>query len=159
MKSPPVSVGSLRGIRVESTSRGVGSTHMSTSVQLVDAAAARRSLRAQIARLEAELARTLAATYPRIPAGGDPIAHGGPKLLDLGQLERTRDALAARVSDVQRRAHEQERAQAQARARLEDMRVHPEHHAGERITAQELGLHGCMGYSVRPLVLTGWWRA
>lgn len=131
---------------------------MSATAQLVDDLAARRSLREQIARLEAELARTLACTYPRITAHGPPIEHRGPRLLDLGQLEVTRDALAARVSDVTQRAAEQERAQAEARARLEDMRAHPQRHKGERITAAELGLHGCMVYSVKKRVLTGWWR-
>ena len=131
---------------------------MSATAQLVDEAAARRSLIAQIARLEGELARTLASSYPRIVATGPPIAHGGPRLLDLRRLEITRDALAARVSEVTRRAAEQERAQAHARARLEDMRAHPERHKGERITAAELGVHGCMVYSVKKRVLTGWWR-
>src|SRR3954467_15524187 len=104
---------------------------MTATTQLLDTAAARRSLRAQIARLEGELARTLATTYPRITPAGPPIAHRGPKLLDLEALEVPRDALAARVSDVQRRAAEQELAQAEARARLRDMRVHPERHKGE----------------------------
>ena len=131
---------------------------MSATTQLLDSAAARRSLRAQIARLEGELARTLASTYPRITPAGPPLAHRGPKLLDLEELEVTRDALAARVSDVRRRARAQEEAQAQARARLQDMRAHPERHKGERITAEELGLPGCMVYSVRRRVLTGWWR-
>src|SRR4051812_6878140 len=115
MKSPPVSVGSLRGIGVESRGgrpadapgrpRGRARARasyrageyarctMSATTQLVDAGPARRSLREQIARLEGELARTLASTYPRITAEGPPIAHRGPKLLDLGQLELTRDAL------------------------------------------------------------------
>jgi hypothetical protein len=131
---------------------------MSATVELVDSAAARRSLREQIARLEGELARTLASTYPRIAAQGPPITHGGPKLLDLGQLEITRDALAARVADVRRRAQRQERAQAEARALLEDMRANPERHKGRSLTAAELGLRGCMVYSVRKRVLTGWWR-
>jgi hypothetical protein len=131
---------------------------MSATVQLVDNAAARRSLREQIARLEDELARTAASTYPRITAQGPPIARGGPRLLDLERLEITRDALAARVADVHRRAQRQERAQAEARARLEDMRAHPERHKGQRITAAELGLPGCTVYSVKQRVLTGWWR-
>jgi hypothetical protein len=131
---------------------------MSATLQLVDSAAARRSLREQIARLEAELARTLASTYPRITAPGPSITHGGPRLLDLEELELTRDALAARVQDVRRRRERQERAQAEARARQEDMRAHPEAHKGERITAAELGLHGCTVYAVKKRLLTGWWR-
>lgn len=131
---------------------------MSATAQLVDDLAARRSLREQIARLERELARTLASTYPRIVAHGPPLAHAGPRLLDLGQLEITRDALAARVADVHARRQTQERAQADARARLEDMRAHPERHKGEKLTAAELGLPGCTVYSVKKRVLSGWWR-
>jgi hypothetical protein len=131
---------------------------MTAIVEALDSAAARRSLREQIARLEGELARTLASTYPRLTAQGPPITHRGPRLLDLGQLELTRDALAARVQDVRNRRERQERAQAEARARLEDMRAHPEAHKGERITAAELGLHGCTVYAVKKRLLTGWWR-
>ena len=92
----------------------------------------RRDLRAQIASLERELANTLAATYPRVAATRT-IAHGGPRLLDLGQLERTRDTLAANVSDVRRRAEDQRRAQAEARARLEAMYTDLAGHKGEQI--------------------------
>src|SRR4051795_6638023 len=109
---------------------------MTATAQLLDSdAAARRSLREQIARLESQLARTLATTYPRITPTGPPIRHRGPKLLDLEALEITRDALAARVSDVSRRTHAQAKAQAEARARLQDMRAHPERYKGESITA------------------------
>ena len=75
----------------------------------VDQAAARRQLRAQIARLERELAATLATTYPRIVTPAGPRA-ARPRLLGLAELERSRDALAARVGDrppPRRRAAEQ----------------------------------------------------
>ena len=92
-----------------------------------------------------------------------PVAHGGPRLLDLGRLERTRDTLAARVSDVRRRAAEQRNAQAEARARLAQMLADPPTHKGERISSEELGLPGCTVYAVRPRLgpvglLTNWWR-
>ena len=48
-----------------------------------DLAAARRSLREQIARLEGEFALTLARTYPHLAVPG-PIEHRGPRL--LGEL-------------------------------------------------------------------------
>jgi hypothetical protein len=126
-------------------------------------APARRALRDQIARLERELAGVLASTYPRIatpPEGGRPRA---PRLLDLAQLERTRDALAARLSDVQRRAAEQAEAQAAARERLQAMLADPPAHKGERIANAELGLPGCATYAVLPRLgpvglLTNWWR-
>jgi hypothetical protein len=132
-------------------------------IESVDAeAAARRELRAQIARLEQELGRTLAATYPPVSAPR-PAAHGGPRLLGLAPLERTRDTLAARVSEVRRRAAEQHEAQTQARARLAAMLHDPPAHRGERVSSEELGLPGCTVYAVRPRLgpvglLTNWWR-
>jgi hypothetical protein len=132
---------------------------MSAITQGVDAgAAARRSLRGQIARLERELAHTLATTYPPIAPRSGPITHHGPRLLDLGQLEVTRDALAARLSDVRARAAEQAQQQVAARAKLAELYAHPERHPGARVTAAELGLPGCAVYRVRRRVLTSWWR-
>jgi hypothetical protein len=137
---------------------------MTAIVQLEQAgeAAARRAFQRQIARLERELARTLAATYPRV-AVTDPIAHRGPRLLSLGQLEQTRDTLAARVSETRHRVTEQRAAQHQARAKLEAMRADPRAYKGATVTNAELGLPGCTRYAVLPRfgpvgLLTGWWR-
>jgi hypothetical protein len=129
----------------------------------VPEAAARRALRDQIARLERELATVLASTYPRVAA--PPLAGraGGPRLLGLAELERTRDALAARVSDVHARVAAQRASQAAARARLQAMLADPPAHKGERITHAELGLPGCTVYAVLPRfgpvgLLGDWWR-
>ena len=125
-------------------------------------AAARRDLRSQIARLEREPAQTLTAAHPPLaPPRG--IGHGGPRLLTLAALERTRDALAAAVADTRERAARQSAAQAAARARLEAMYADPAAHAGETISNEQLGLPGCTVYAVRhrfgPVgLLTGWWR-
>ena len=134
---------------------------LTVAPQLTEAAA-RHDLREQIARLERELADTLAATYPRI-APTRRIAHGGPRLLDLGQLEQTRDTLAAEVSDVRERAVRQRAAQAAARAHLEAMYADPAAYKDGQISNEALGLPGCTVYAVRPRlgpvgVLTGWWR-
>jgi hypothetical protein len=125
--------------------------------------AARQTLRDQIARLERELAAVLASTYPRVAAPPAPGRPRAPRLLDLAQLERTRDALAARLSDVERRAAAQARSQAAARARLQAMLADPPAHKGERIANAELGLPGCTTYAVLPRLgpvglLTNWWR-
>jgi hypothetical protein len=130
---------------------------MLATVKPVETAAARQALKDQIARLERELAHTLASSYPPI-AVPRPVAHSGPRLLGLEELERTRDALAARVSDAYRLLEDQRSRQAQARARLADMYAHPGEHKGERITNAELGLPGCTAYSVRPRLLSTWWR-
>src|SRR4051812_34172374 len=120
MNSPPVSVGSLRAIRsrIRLGWGTLGSTMLAT-VQLLDTVAAREALRGQIARLERELPQTLASSYPPIAVARS-VGHGGPRLLGLEELERTRDALVARVSDAHWLLDEQRDGQAQARARLVD---------------------------------------
>jgi hypothetical protein len=138
---------------------------LATPVRAADpAAAARRSLRAQIARLEGELAAVLTSTYPRVTAPADPPPRPSvPRLLDLGELEVVRDTLAARVSTVHRRAAAQAEAQAAARARLQAMLADPQAFRGDKIANRELGLPGCTTYAVLPRLgpvglLTGWWR-
>lgn len=126
-------------------------------------AAARAALRAQIARLERELATVVAASYPRIVTPPALARARAPRLLDLGQLERARDALAARVATAHRRAEAQSVAQGAARERLAAMLARPAEHKGEKIANRELGLPGCTTYAVLPRLgpvglLTGWWR-
>jgi len=130
--------------------------------QQTGTAAARAALRAQIARLERELSTTLASTWPPV-AVPMPIAHRGPRLLGLGELERTRDTLATRLSETHRRVAEQRAAQAEARARLSAMLADPRAHKGESVADRELGLPGCTTYTVLPWLgpiglLGNWWR-
>src|SRR4051812_28235719 len=99
--------------------------------------AARRSLQRQIAKLERELAEVAASTYPRIIVPRA-VAHGGPRLLGLPELERPRDALAARLGDTLAAVEAQRRSQVAARARLEEMYADPPAHKGERVTNAEL---------------------
>jgi hypothetical protein len=120
-------------------------------------AASRASLRGQIDKLERELAQILAETYPRIH-DPRPIQHGGPRLLSVGELEETRDALAGRVLEARRRAGLQRAAQALARQRLDAILADPAAHPRARVTNAELGLPGCTTYEVRPRLLAKWWR-
>ncbi|MBI5104775.1 MAG: hypothetical protein HZB46_07300, partial [Solirubrobacterales bacterium] len=57
---------------------------------VTDDRAARRTLRAQIARLERELANAVVAAFPHVAVepAAPPVA--GPRLLGLGELERVR---------------------------------------------------------------------
>ncbi len=123
---------------------------------------ARRSLRAQIARLEGELAKITASTYPPIAVGPDgtraEAARRGPRLLDLGALERARDDLAGRVAAADRLRAEQASSQAAARALLHDMLAHPERHKGAVVANADLGLPGCTTYRVVGRLLGSWWR-
>lgn len=123
-----------------------------------DEAAARRTLRAQIARLERELSAT--AITAMAPAGA---SRAGPRLLGLGELEELRDELSERLRRarlaVARRADEQDRS----RVLLERMRLEPRAHKYVRVTSADLGEPGCWSWHVRPRLgllgmLMGWWE-
>jgi hypothetical protein len=125
---------------------------------------ARADLRAQIERLEREIAAVAAATYPRLRPG--PVTPGmssHPHVLGLGELELVRDALATRLSVMRQAALLQAAAQAEARVELERMLADPPAHRGRRLTNAELGLPGCKTYVVAPRYgllgrLAGWWE-
>jgi hypothetical protein len=126
--------------------------------------AARRALRDQIARLERELAETLVSSFPhgRLDAAVDGPA-SGPRLLDLGELERVRDALAGRVSDVRRALGDMGAEQERKRELLERMLLEPERYKFVRVANAELGEPGCGAWHVRPRLgligmLMGWWQ-
>jgi hypothetical protein len=128
-----------------------------------DERAARRSLRAQIARLESELSDAFVTAFEM---GGlaQPVAGSGlPRLLGLGELERVRDDLAERLhaarASIARRADEQERK----RELLERMLLEPGSYRFVRISRSELGETGCGAWQVRPRLgligmLMGWWQ-
>jgi hypothetical protein len=129
----------------------------------VDEAAARRTLREQIARLEAQLGQVLAAVYPALPAPGAARRPTGPRLLSLGELERIRDALAAQLGDVREAAAAQGERQEAARRRLEEMLLEPGRHRFVRIPAAAIGEPSCRTWESRPRfgllgLLMGWWR-
>jgi hypothetical protein len=125
-------------------------------------AAARRTLREQIARLERELSTVVVATYPRLDPGPPLPSLGGPRLLSLGELERVRDALAGRLSTMTAAAAEQQARQSLAERELERMLADPPAHRWKRLTAAALGRPGCGTYHVRPRagllgMLMDWW--
>lgn len=122
----------------------------------VDEAAARRTLRDQIARLE----RELTAIDEPLPAAA---RAGTPRLLCLGELEAVRDRLLARVAAGHRAQAERALRRHDARIRLERMLLEPGRHRFARVTAAELGEGGCGVYAVRPRLglvgmLMGWWQ-
>jgi hypothetical protein len=124
---------------------------------VADERAARRDLRDQIARLERDLARTLAESFPRrepARSGRPASAQAGPRLLTLGQLERIRDELADRVESLRSN---------RGAELLEQMRLAPERHRWVTVTSADLGAPGCKVWQVRPRLgligmLMGWWR-
>jgi hypothetical protein len=129
----------------------------------VDERAARRTLRAQIARLERELASAVLASYPRPPVATATVSHAGPRLLGLGELERTRDALAARLADVREQAAHQGERQAEARLVIERMLLDPGQYKWVRVSNADIGEPGCKNWHVVPRLgivgmLAGWWH-
>ena len=129
----------------------------------VDERAARRTLRTQIARLERDLASAVIAAYPRLPAGDATVSHGGPRLLGLGELERTRDTLAARLAGVREQAARQGERQAEARLVIERMLLDPGAYKWVRVSNADIGEPGCKNWHVVPRLgivgmLAGWWH-
>jgi hypothetical protein len=129
-----------------------------------DELAARRSLRTQIARLERELADAFVTAYPMGGLDHAPAQpHRDPRLLDLGELERARDALAERLRSARVTIGERADAQAANRLLLERMLLEPGKHRFVRIARSDLGEPGCGVWQVRPRLgligmLMGWWQ-
>jgi hypothetical protein len=130
----------------------------------VDERGARRSLRDQIARLEHELVTVATSAYPRLPLP-EPQGHryAGPRMLSLGDLERTRDDLAGRVEALRSTRRELADRQAEARLLVERMLLDPGHYKWVRVSNDDIGEHGCKSWHVRPRLgligmLAGWWH-
>ena len=140
---------------VELTARRAGT--------IADERAARRQLRAQIARLETQLSDALISAFPYGPVATAVPAPGGPRVLGLGELERVRDALAARVGSARAELDERGERQAACRALLERMLLDPGRHRFVRVANRDLGEPGCGVWHVRPRLgligmLAGWWQ-
>jgi hypothetical protein len=142
----------------------------------VDDAAARRSLRAQISRLERERSRLIAGAFPHVHpraldggahtgalAAGPLPGHGGPRLLDLGALERLRDALAGELQRVRGEVRERGEREREARELLARMTLEPGRYKFARLPVRDLGEGICGTWEVRPRfgiigMLAGWWE-
>lgn len=138
---------------------------------------ARRALRGQIARMERELSRIVAGTFPHISpisdVSGEVLASGGahsaehtrsgPCLLTLAELERMRDSLAGRVQDLSRMAVERGEHERRSHELLERMKLEPGRYKFARLPVKDLGEGGCGVWEVRPRLglvgmLAGWWQ-
>lgn len=128
-----------------------------------DEAAARRSLRTQIARLERELAALFASVHPRRGFDWQVPSPGGPRLLGVGELEELRDQLAARLEDTRRDLGDRTRAERRNAERIEQMIAAPERFKWVRVSNEDLGEPGCKHWHSRPRLgligmLMNWWR-
>jgi hypothetical protein len=144
--------------------------------------AARRALKAQVARLERQLSAIVADGFPHIAPASDGLApmHAGvasgasvrpfgdaplrgPHLLTLAELERLRDRLATRVREAQGLTRERDASERRARELLERMQATPSRYKFVRLPVVELGERGCGVWEVRPRLgligmLAGWWQ-
>jgi hypothetical protein len=132
-----------------------------------DERAARRALRAQVAKLERELSEVVAEGFPHVVplpyASESARGTGAPCLLDLERLELTRDELAGRVQQARRSTAERVELETRARELLERMRREPSRYKFVRLPVRDLGEHGCGVWEVRPRLgligmLAGWWQ-
>jgi hypothetical protein len=126
--------------------------------------AARHSLRQQIAKLEREISAIVAEGFPHIPATApDGRVDAAPRLLGLGELERSRDSLAARAQQLRRLAADRAEYERRAHERLRAMTLEPGRYKFARLPVRDLGQGGCGVWEVRPRLgligmLAGWWQ-
>ena len=134
------------------------------SISGTDERAARRALRAQVAKLERELSAIVAEGFPHIAPRAHMVATGGgPCLLDLEGLERTRDELVGMVGMARRAMMERVELETRSRELLERMKREPARYKFMRLPVRDLGEHGCGVWEVRPRLgligmLAGWWH-
>ena len=138
-------------------------TPASPAITPADERAARRSLRAQIVRLERELAAAFVTAYPMGGLDRCETAPGEPRLLDLGELEQVRDDLAERLRAARVTIAERADEQCEKRLLLERMRLEPGRYRFVRVARSQVGEPGCGVWQVRPRMgligmLMGWWQ-
>ncbi len=129
----------------------------------VDDAAARRTLREQIARLERELSALFASARPDDGLDWQVATSSTPRVLDVGDLEALRDDLAVRVEDIRRAMSKRSEQEQQSREHIEAMVADPAAHKWERVSNDDLGEPGCKHFRSTPRLglvgmLMGWWR-
>jgi hypothetical protein len=129
----------------------------------VDEAAARRTLREQIAKLEAELSAAFVSAFPRTGIDFGVRGRGGPRLLSLGELELLRDELADRLREARHELTQRAEVEAANRLLIEEMLRDPVRHKWVRVANADIGEPGCRHWHVRPRLgvlgmLMGWWR-
>jgi hypothetical protein len=125
---------------------------------------ARAELRRQIGRLEGELAHLVVEAFPRIEIESGVVApQGEPRIADLGELERVRDALADRIAAARVALREKAELETQNRELLRRMLDAPAEHKWVRVSNAEIGEPGCGHWHSLPRLgplgmLMGWWR-
>jgi DNA-binding transcriptional regulator YhcF (GntR family) len=123
-------------------------------------AAARRELRRQIARLEAELA-----AYPgeRSQRERHPLLRPKGHVAGFSELSAIRDEMIELLQNARRQAERRGTQEARARGRREGVIGDPEAHRWQRVRNAECGDPGCVETSAVPRfgpigAIAGWWR-
>jgi DNA-binding transcriptional regulator YhcF (GntR family) len=124
-----------------------------------DDVSARRELRRQIGRLEAQLA-----SYRRdIEPAARRVRAAEPRIAGVAELERTRDALLSQLATARAAATRRARRERRAREVRDAMVADPGAHRWDVVSAAETGEEGCaewqVGSRLGPLgSLMSWWR-
>ena len=123
----------------------------------------RQDLRRQIAGLEQQLAELFATAFPRKGIDYGVAAAGGPRILGVGDLERVRDRLAARLRETQDELSRRTWVEERNRETLERMIAEPQRYRWLQISNEDVGEPGCRHWHSRPRwgplgMLLSWWR-
>jgi DNA-binding transcriptional regulator YhcF (GntR family) len=123
-------------------------------------AAARRELRRQIGKLEAELAAYFVDLEPLGKAPGRPAE---PRIAGVAELSQTRDALLGQLAEARAVASRRSRRERRAREVRDAIVADPGAHRWEVVSAAETGEDGCVTWQVAPRMgplgaLMNWWR-
>src|SRR6185312_8349486 len=129
----------------------------------VDERLARVELRRQIGKLERELTGLVAEGMGRVDVPYRVGAAGPPRVLDLGELEKVRDALATRLTEAHRTLAERAFVEEANRELLQHMLAAPQSYRWVRISRADVREPACGHWHSRPVLgplgmLMGWWR-
>jgi hypothetical protein len=132
-------------------------------VDLLTERRARQDLRRQIAGLERRLGELFASAFPHQGIEWTVGAVGGPRVLGVAELERVRDAVAARLRAAQAEVGRRGEIEEQNRGFVEAMIAEPERHRWVLVSNEDVGEPGCRHWHSRPRwgilgMLMGWWR-
>jgi hypothetical protein len=124
-----------------------------------DDVSARRELRRQIGRLEAQLA-----SYRRdLEPAATRVRPAEPRIAGVAELEQTRDALLSQLAAARGRATRRARRERRAREVRDAMVADPGAHRWDVVSTEDTGEEGCaewqVGSRLGPLgALMSWWR-
>jgi hypothetical protein len=135
----------------------------STTVREPQERLARRDLRGQIARMEAELGELFASAFPRRGFDWEVAPAGGPRVLGIEELEQVRDSLAVRLQIVRGELAGRAQIEESFRELRERMLAAPEDYRWVRVSRDDVGEPGCGHWHSRPKwgllgLLMNWWR-